>query len=265
MSTPACSTVINEYLKDLGGRFSCHDEDGHLWVVSPFSYPDSDLVEINVGILRSGEVRVSDLGETLRHLSDLGFDPRGTDTGRYLLSEIAKQHEIDLDRGMISKRVPMESIGKAVQEVLTACLSVSHLVFLSRGFRPATFTEEVSQLLAGESVYYETRRVEVGRLTGKKYLIDFYLHGSQKDGLLQALSASTLAASTGKVNATFRLWSDVPNGRWRATLIDDRAFDWRREDVRLLGEVSDIYPWSSSISAFKRDLSQFRTAARLAD
>jgi hypothetical protein len=129
MTSLSCNTVINAYLKDLGKRFSYHEEGGQLWIVSPFSYPDNDLVELNVRPLRSGQVQISDLGETLRHLANLGFNPRETETGKQLLSEIAKQHQIDLDRGMISERVSMDSVGRAVQDVLSACLAVSQLRF----------------------------------------------------------------------------------------------------------------------------------------
>ncbi len=255
MTGITCESIIAHYTKDLGSRFSCHWENGELWIVSPFTYPDNDLVEISVRELRAGQVLVSDLGETLRHLANQGFDPQSTEKGGYLLAEIAKQHDVDLDRGMISRRVVPNQVGAAIQDVLAACLGVSHLIFLSRGIRPATFQEEVAHLLSSEAPGFRQGHQETGRLSGKVYSIDFFIPGQEKDGLVQALSASTLAASTAKVNATFRLWSDIPNGRWRATLLDDRLFEWRYEDRRILKQVSDVYRWQERES-FLKDLHQ---------
>jgi len=56
------------------------------------------------------------------------------------------------------------------------------------------------------------------------------------------------------VNATFRLWSDVPNERWRATLIDDRTVEWLREDILLLEGVSQVYRWREDERDFRRAL-----------
>jgi hypothetical protein len=206
-----------------------------------------------VGELARGQIQVTDLGETLRHLADLGFDPRSTPTGEYLLAEVLKQHGVEIDRGMIAKRVPSSEVGKAMHEVLTACLAIGHLLYLSRGYRPATFLEEVSHFLAEQRIPFEPRHKEVGR-TGKEYALDFFVRGDRGDGLLQTLSPATPAGATTMVNANFRLWSDIRNGRWHATMLDDRYIQWRREDILLLGGVSKVYRWTQRDESFRQDV-----------
>ncbi|MBI4496412.1 MAG: DUF1828 domain-containing protein [Chloroflexi bacterium] len=253
MSSITCEQVIREHLQSFGRRFSCYEEGGRLWIVSPYAFLDGDLLEITVIESPSGELRVTDLGETLRHLSDHGFDPRSTPKGEYLLAEILKQHDVDLDRGMIVKRVPLIEVGTAIQEVLTASLAVAHLLYLSRSYRPATFTEEVTHFLIEQKVKFESRYEEIGR-TGRKYTIDFLIHGKQREVLLQTLSPTAPRGATPMVNAAFRLWSDVVNGRWRGTLLDDRFIQWRREDVLLLEGVSEVYRWTQREEAFHKVL-----------
>jgi hypothetical protein len=249
----SCEEVVHEQLKHLGTRFSCHEADGRLWITSPYSYPDGDLVQVSVKDLSSGQAVITDLGETLRHLATHGFDPRATSKGDYLLGEILKQHNVENERGMILKRVPLAETGKALQDVLTASVAVSHLLYLSRGYSPANFREEVGQFIAGRGLSVRTDHVEIGKLSLKPYRIDLYVPRRPGDGLIQTLSPATRAGSIPMVNATFRLWSDVPNGRWRATVLDDRSVEWRREDLVLLQGVSDVYRWSTP-EGFQKDL-----------
>ncbi len=253
MSQLTCAELVRGYLHHLGEHFSCREQRDRVWIVSPYSYPDGDLVEVSVKEVRPGEAAVTDLGETLRHLANLGFDPRATRKGSYLLEEILKQHRVEVERGMLVKRVPLHAVGLAMQEVLTACLAVSHLVFLSRGFRPATFAEEVAHYLVEWEVRFVRQHPEMGR-TGKRYFIDFLIRGRKRDGLLETLSPTSRAGVTPMVNATFRLWSDVPNERWRATLIDDRTVEWLREDILLLEGVSQVYRWREDERDFRRAL-----------
>ncbi len=245
MSVGACGDVVREYLRYLGGEFRCGQDGDRLWIVSPYSYPDGDLVEIAVIDDTTGLFHVSDLGETLRHLSSQGFDPRSTQNGEYLLAELLKDRELELDRGMISTHAVAADVGKAIQAVLLACLAVSHLIFLSRGSRPATFVEEVGHLLAAEQVRYEPRYREIG-LSGTKYDFDYFVHGRNRDGLVLALSPSSTAAATGMVNASFRKWADIRNGRWHWTILDDRLVTWRQNDLSLLRNVSDVHRWSDA-------------------
>lgn len=253
MSNVTCEDVVRDHLRYYGDRFSCHEESGRFWIVSPYTLPDGDLLEVTVRELRSGDVIVTDLGETLRHLADHGFDPKSTVKGEYLLEEILKQHHVELDRGMIVKRVPLTEVGVAMQEVLTASLAVAHLVFLSRGYRPATFVEEVSHFLADQQLEVRPPDIVIGH-TGKKYRVDLIVRGKQQDALIQTLSPATPPGATSMVNATFRLWSDVANGRWHGTVLDDRQIRWRREDVFLLEGVSHVYAWTQRADSLGRDI-----------
>lgn len=260
MSPVACVDIVQQHLETVGDRFSCSERDGRIWIVSPYLYPNGDLVEVAVRELSTGEALVSDLGETLRFLSGQGFDPRTTSKGEYLIDEIAKQHNVSVERGMITKRVPVGAAGTALQDVLLAALAISHLLYLSRTYRPATFHEEVAHLLEGAALRFIPRHEEIGQVTQKKYSIDFYIQGSRREALIQALSPTTKQGSIPMVNATFRLWSDVPNGRTRTTLVDDRAVEWRHEDLVLLEGVSDVYKWTDR-ERFQKELSEAVGAA----
>lgn len=243
MSALTCEEAIRGYIETIGGQFFCAEEDGRLWLVSPYAFPDGTLLEIALKEVTPGQVRISDLGETLRHLASVDFDPRDNPKGEYLLAELVKQHHVELVRGAITKQAPINDAWDAIQEVMMACLGVAHLVFLSRTYNPATFADEVAHLLIDHHVPFTPKHEIVGR-TGQKYVIDFLVHGRSAEGLIQTLAPKHPNGVKPMVNATFRLWSDVANGRQHVTLLDDRAVQWKTPDLLLLNGVSNVIRWS---------------------
>jgi hypothetical protein len=127
-----CKEIIGAYLKTLEGNFVCRERENRLWIISPYSHPDGDLIEVVVLEGLNDRVSVSDLGETFRHLIDLGFDPRSTSKGQYLLENIVKRFNIEIERGQIQKRTIKSELGNTMFDVISACLAISDLLYLSR-------------------------------------------------------------------------------------------------------------------------------------
>lgn len=138
MSVTPCEQLVSEYVRTLGEQFTCGTSDGSAWLVSPYTYSDGDLIGLSIHSTGDGSYRISDLGETLRHLANYDFDPLGTSQGRYVVEEILKQHHVDLDRGMITRIASSEEVGQAIQDVLTASFKTAQLIFLAQHDRPAT-------------------------------------------------------------------------------------------------------------------------------
>lgn len=111
----------------------------------------------------------------------------------------------------------------------------------------------MSHFLTEHKVPYRADHRETG-LSGRAYRIGFVINGLTREGLVQTLSPAQRSGATSMVNATFRLWSDVPNHRWRATVLDDRQVDWHVPDVALLRRVSEVYLWTDRDTSFAADL-----------
>lgn len=238
-----CREIISGYLANLGGDFVCQERENRLWVISPYSYPDGDLIEVVIVEGRNERVKVSDFGETIRHLADLGFDPRGTKKGQYLLEDILKRFDIEIERGQIQKRASKHALGQIMFDVICACLAVAGLSYLSRAYQPATFEQEVAHYLTEHKVIFENKLTVTGS-TGKRYKVDFYLpHIDGREGMMQALSPKSIQGVKRVVDSTFRLWSDLGNNRWFGTLMDDRIIKWKSEDIELLKRVSKVHFW----------------------
>jgi hypothetical protein len=256
MSITHCEQLVSQYVRTLGEQFACGMSNGSVWLVSPYTFSDGDLIGISVLPLHDGRLRVSDLGETLRHLANYDFDPLATPKGQYVIAEILKQHHVDLDRGMITRIAASEEVGQAIQDVLTASFKIAQLIFLARHYRPATFDEEVAAFLASRQFDFRPRADEIGR-SGKKYTVDFVVQGRTKHSLLQALSPASPSGVYSSVNATVRMWLDLPaNGHRNLTLLNDRQIGWKSADVNILSQVSDVFLWSQHGDGFLEILTE---------
>ncbi len=243
-----CETVIESHVEYLRSRLACRISDERVWMMSPHTHIDGDVVEVAVREQADGTVAVSDLGETLRRLATFGYDPREGTNGRYLIAQIAKQYRVDVDEAGIIYKVAVESdVGEATHDVISASLAVGNLVFLARAIRPATIQEEVAEYLRNAGVPFAERSRVAGK-TGKKYSIDFAV-GEGPVALVKTISAATVGGVTSATNAAFRAWYDI-DAAMRATIVDDRVWPWRTEDVAILSTVSQVFRWSDQADDF---------------
>jgi hypothetical protein len=254
VSISDCGEIVQEYVQALGSQFSCGTLENRVWIVSPYTFPDGDLIGISLIPLNAGRVTITDLGETLRHLADQAFDPMSTPRGQYVMAEVIKQNHVELDRGMIVKSVNSHQIGQGIQDVLMASFKIAQLLFLARSYRPATFDEEISAFLAAHRIDFRERVQEVG-LSGRRYYVDFAIPGRTKMVFVEALSPGLPAGIYASVNAAVRMWVDLPpNGHHNVTLLNDQSVNWKSSDVSILDRVSTVYRWNNREDAFLQAL-----------
>lgn len=280
MSVTPCEQLVSEYVRTLGEQFACGTSDGSVWMVSPYTFSDGDLIGISVLPVHDGRLRVSDLGETLRHLANYDFDPLATPKGQYVIAEILKQHHVDLDRGMITRIAVSDEVGQAIQDVLTAAFKIAQLIFLARHYQPLPVNEEATAVVASSTpdrrasvdhtwfdddiaAFLKSRRVdfhsridEIGS-SGKKYTVDFVIQGRTKHGLLKAISLASRRGLHSSVNSTVRMWLDLPaNGHRNLTLLDDQPISWKTTDVNILSQGSEVFLWTQDRDRFQKVLTE---------
>src|SRR5438067_377039 len=98
-----CEELVSSYLKTLKSAFSCTPaSDGRLRVITPYLYPDHDLIELFVREAGK-EVVVSDLGETLRHLETIGVDAVTAQKRVFQVQHITRGIGVFVQQGVIFK------------------------------------------------------------------------------------------------------------------------------------------------------------------
>lgn len=239
-----CSEIIERTIENLRLGFKCKPYDRRLCIVTPYLYPDNDLIEVFVEEISPGRIRITDLGETLRHLESLGMDVLASSKRRFLLEQVTKRIHVDIQRGKLEREGPVENVGTLLMDVVAAAQGVADLIYTSKAYEPATFPEEVSIFLNEHKIEHERRPLVLGA-TGKKYWVCLKVNGKRaKETLIEAMSPSQEAAMTTTVNRVFRMWFDIDGARSKVSLLNDIDYSWKSEDIALLERVSAIQSWS---------------------
>ena len=239
-----CEELISSYLATLQGGFSClPSARERMRVVTPYLYPDHDQIELFVRE-KGNKVVVSDLGETLRHLETLGMEVISNQKRWFQAQRIATGVHAEIKDGVILKESPKENVGETIFDVLAACKAVADLIYGSRAYEPATFEDEVAEYLE-EGNLKPKREVMIVGESGTKYTVDLQVHAGQKKALIETLSPKSSAGVRGKVNAVFRMWSDVNHGSSKFSVLNDETFVFRKEDLLLLQRVSFVHRWTA--------------------
>ncbi len=242
-----CARIVESAVEQFQAGFDCEMEGGRISIVTPYLYPDNGLVEIFVEEVEADQIRVSDLGETLRRLELMGADPLASAKGRFLIDQTVRRLHVLSERGRIEKYGPASEAASLMLDVIAASQAISGLIYTSRAVESASFPSEVALFLKEQEIDAIPRYPVLGE-SGKKYKVGFRLYFESQNPLevfLEPLSPPHENGITAQVNRTVRMWVDVNGARSKISLLNDSALEWRAEDVLLLSRLSDVQRWSN--------------------
>ncbi|MCH8853651.1 MAG: DUF1828 domain-containing protein [Planctomycetes bacterium] len=239
-----CTEATERFVASLQEGFSCQTLEDRIRIITPFIYPDNDLIEVFVEELTRDRIRVTDLGETMRHLVNQGLDVNASPKRRHMVDTIAAGTGVDVARGELLKEGRLAELGELLLDVMAAARGVSDLILTSRSYEPALFNEEVAQYLREHHIEYE-EKVRLTGETGKIYRVAF--KAVEANRYIETLSPNQPAGLQPVVNRVFRMWSDCNEQltpRRKITVFNDVDFVWRQPEVALLSRVSTVSYWS---------------------
>lgn len=236
-----CEQVIRDYLNKIKADFTCEDFGGRLKVITPYVYPDNDLVEVYIEELPDGRVRVTDLGESTRHLHTQGFDVFASPKRKFIADTAASRVNAVFENGAIAKEGRPEELGGILFDVIVAARGVSDLIYTSRAYEPAPFVEEVAEFLREHQFRFE-RRVAVRGDSGREYRVGFHV---EEKVYLHPISAEFQHALKPRVDAALHMWLDIDRKASKFTLLNDVDFSWPEPDVVILSRFSSVFRWSA--------------------
>lgn len=181
MSSNELETVL---CKSLCAEVKLHEKrQGFYFLETPFLFSDGDYFSIYLKKLPGGDVRLTDRGHTIMHLSyasDVDTLFEGT-RGR-LMEEIQAELGIREEDGEFFLEAPQLEAGPAALRFAQALTKITDLSFLSRVRVQSSFYEDLQQLIfekvPPEKVQknYVVQNVEHGEL----YPIDYRIEGKDK-------------------------------------------------------------------------------------
>lgn len=239
-----CAEIVAGYLGTLEAGFACVPFERGVQIITPYVYPNNDLIELYVEDLPNNLIRVTDLGETLRNLDSQGFDVSVSPRRKFLLKTILSRTNAEFMEGRIEKVGRVEDIGNLLFDVLVAARGTADLIYTSKVYEPALFVDEVKDFLAGHEIRFVPNIRLMGQ-TGKTYKVDLEILRVREGPIyMQTVSPMTQMAVKPKVDGAFRMWSDIDGERQKVTLLNDIEFEWKRPDVNILSRVSEVHLWS---------------------
>jgi len=237
-----CKEIIEKYISGLKEGFKCIPSEKMLRIITPYLYPDNDLIEIFVEEINSNRIKISDLGETFRHLHSQGFDVYSSPKRKFLVETIASRLNVKISNGKLISIIEKDKIFDAFFDIITVSRGISDLIYTSKTYEPGTFFDEVKDFLEENEFKYKTK-VKIKGTSEKDYIVDFEILNG-KVSYLQTLSPKNIYGVKGKVDATVRMWLDFNEGFKKISLLNDIDFLWKEPDLKILNRVSNINFWS---------------------
>ena len=246
-NTSACIGVVNKYLERLSSDFNATPSDNGCFLLTPFSRPDGEGIELELETLPDGSIRLSDMGDTAGYLF-----VNGLTMGKAMMERakfISRCYGVSFEGGPLTIETQPESAGDALHELIQAVLAVTDLIQMRRSTKPriAPFDYIVESLIKHNAADYDSAY----QVSGKRETHTFKFHvNSGRNLLIQPITAP----NAGDAHALAERWAyrfyDViqANAGWRPLAVLDNRAEYVSERViwtpRAVAPISEYaIPW----------------------
>ena len=222
-NTDICANVVNRYIQRLQADFEATKSDNGCYLLTPFSRPDGEGIQLELESLPNGNIRISDMGDTISYLFVNGL-PLGKpvmDRVKY----IAAKHAVSFEHSTIKAEIRPESAGDALHELIQAVLAATDLIQTRRSKPPRRVKLDihVESLIKRSGATYETNY----KVPGAHENHEFRFHiNSGRNLLLQPLTARRASSAHKLAERWAYRFMDVihSNDKWRPiAVLDDRT------------------------------------------
>jgi hypothetical protein len=233
----------------IGALFECEPVNQYIRIRTPFLYPDGDSLDLYLAE-QGSTLTLTDLGDTLRWLWMQQVSERRTKKQEQLVQSVAASSGVELFKGMLALRVKdPNDLAQAVITLSQAALRIADVWFTFRSRSGETVIDDVVDFLSERKFSFEQDARLVGR-SGKIWKVDFQVRHPRRSSLVKILSTGSRAAAKQVTDSTVATWYDLshlrhgPEALQFVSLLDDTTDVWSAEDIRRVGDISDVAFWS---------------------
>jgi len=223
--------------------------DGSIRLATPFQYPNGSQIDLflkaNGNGNGSGDVLLSDKGQTMAYLLDLHVKPWTSQKRKQTLADICSTLGVEQDGGAFFIRLKQEKIKEvpdAMLRLAQTCIRVADIAYTQRLRAPATLTEDFEEFIVGLDRPYKPG-VKIPGQFGTEVEFNFLVEGQRMRSLVQILSTANQSAAHILSVDAFARWSDIAPVRhqYQCLSVYDTSNDvFREDDLKRLQVVSDI-------------------------
>lgn len=235
-NTSACIGVVNKYLERLSSDFNVTPSDNGCFLLTPFSRPDGEGIELELETLPDGNISISDMGDTTGYLfvNGLTMSKAMTDRAKF----ISRCYGVSFDGYTLAIETQPDSAGDALHELIQAVLAVTDLIQMRRSTKPRVvrFDDAVESVIRHSGATYHTKYKISGRL--EDHTFAFHVN-SGRNLLVQPITAANASDAHAMAERWAYRFYDVTqsNGIWRPyAVLDDRAEHLNAQGVLLSRE-----------------------------
>ena len=220
VSPDACELLITNYLSHLEDGFMASASDTGCFILTPFARPDGEFVELAAEIEPNGNVRLSDMGDTLGYLY-----VNGLTLSQGVLADIrniGRRFGVRLE-GSELVADPLAQVSEAFHGLMQSVLSVTDLIQRRRPQTHVQFDSEVESLIILSGVTYDAGYEVQGR--DDRHTVRFHVD-SDHNLLIQPLTAATEGSAFSWAERWAYRFQDIRivNSAWRfVAVLDDRG------------------------------------------
>lgn len=230
MTSATYTNVAEQYLRWLSSEIETHPLDEGYIVSIPFERPDGEYIGLEINSLPGGNIRITDMGDTLGYLfvNGLTLSDKMIDRAKH----ISKRYGVSLEDGPLAIESEPEAIGEAFHRIVQATIAVTDLIQMRRSTQPriVRFDDEVETIIKYSGAIYRTNYKISGRL--ENHTFKFHVN-SGRNLLIQPM----VAASENAAHALAERWAyrfhDVmqSNEIWQPQAVLDNRAEYVSERV----------------------------------
>ncbi len=186
-NTNFCAEVVKGYMQTLSAGLKVIPSDNGCFLVTPFTKPDGEGIELEIETLPNGNILINDMGDTLGYLfvNGLTLSKSVMDRANF----ISKCHGVFIDSEILSIETKPEDAGKALHALIQTAIAVTDLIQLRRSTNTQRirFDNQVKSIITQSDVdYVADYQVDGAR---ENHTFRFYVN-SNKNLLIQPITAS---------------------------------------------------------------------------
>ena len=185
-----CHSVVDRYLKLMSDDFEITPSGSGCYVLTPFTRPDGEAIELELVSFANDNVRLSDMGDTLGYLyvNGLTLTQAVLDKTR----RIARRNRVSLHQGALVIEGDDVMQGDGLHRLVQAVLETTALIQGKRSTGRVQFNAEVESFIIQSGVVYDVDF----RVTGQweSHVFKFHVN-SGRNLLVQPITAASESAA----------------------------------------------------------------------
>lgn len=233
-----CSALIDTYLKTIRENFTALETEDGCHIVTPFTRPDGEAIEITVRKVPDGLSRISDEFATLDYLFLNGLNVESNRNMEDEALRLARLHGVEFYNSELFVETNNGDAAEALSKLLNAIEAITYLVYRRSHRSYRSFTNEVELFLLENEVKFNSEYTLPGKTI--THVVPLYVN-SNTNTVLWPLSATAVNSIRHRVKEVAFVARDIrdidPTVKFDAILDDRKEINrkvWAKDVMAIL-------------------------------